>query len=91
VRRRPSCARAGERATLLRRRARHLPETVAGVDTHGASMMWLSRQHEPSAAELAETRRQRGESGSLALASGARRRCIAAGIQHPRVWAADLF
>jgi hypothetical protein len=54
-------------------------------------MMWLSRQHEPSAAELAETRRQRGESGSLALASGARRRCIAAGIQHPRVWAADLF
>jgi hypothetical protein len=31
----------GERATLLRRRARHLPATVAGADTHGASMMWL--------------------------------------------------
>eukprot|EP01047_Picozoa_sp_COSAG01_P030094 COSAG01_NODE_2087_length_8456_cov_2.656456_5_plen_64_part_00 len=25
--------------TLLRRRARHLPATVAGVDTHGASIV----------------------------------------------------
>jgi chemotaxis protein histidine kinase CheA len=50
-------AGAIQQDTLLRRRARHLPVTVAGVDTHGASIMSLCL----ALASLARCREQLAE------------------------------